>query len=226
MTSHEFRTPLTTIQSSAQMLERYRNRLPEEKQLSHLSRIQTAVERMTQMLNDVLIIGKAESGKLEFQPTQIDLVQFCRELVEELQQGSGKQQALAEHPDRVIAFTSQCHCFSGNIDEKLLRHILSNLLTNAIKYSPDSSTVQFDLTCVNGNAVFQIRDQGIGIPPEDLPRLFETFHRATNVGTIQGTGLGLAIVKQCVELHKGEITVKSEVGKGTIFTVALPLLSK
>ncbi len=232
MTSHEFRTPLTTIQSSAELLERYRDRLSQEKQLTHLHRIQTAVERMTQMLDDVLIIGKAESGKLEFQPTPIDVVQFCRHLVEDLQ--------LTAKNQHKINFTHQGNCTlaaqgtseegSGElshtlplVDEKLLRHILGNLLSNAIKYSPGNSSVQFNLTCFDDKAIFQIQDQGIGIPPEDLPRLFESFHRARNVGTIQGTGLGLAIVKQCVELHKGEITVASEVGKGTTFTVTLPL---
>jgi PAS domain S-box-containing protein len=232
MTSHEFRTPLTTIQSSAELLERYRDRLSQEKQLTHLHRIQTAVERMTQMLDDVLIIGKAESGKLEFQPTPIDVVQFCRHLVEDLQ--------LTAKNQHKINFTHQGNCTlaaqgtseegSGElshtlplVDEKLLRHILGNLLSNAIKYSPGNSSVQFNLTCLDDKAIFQIQDQGIGIPPEDLPRLFESFHRARNVGTIQGTGLGLAIVKQCVELHKGEITVASEVGKGTTFTVTLPL---
>ena len=105
----------------------------------------------------------------------------------------------------------------------MLGHILGNLLSNAIKYSPTGSTVRFTLTFDDTLAVFRIQDQGIGIPPADLPHLFESFHRATNVGNIQGTGLGLAIVKNCVEIHHGEITVKSEIGLGTIFTVTLPL---
>jgi signal transduction histidine kinase len=197
------------------LLERYRDRLSEDKQLAHLQRIQIAVERMTQMLNDILIIGEAEGGKLEFNPALLDLPQFCRDLVEELQQGSGKQHTLI--------FTSQCQSLLQGMDAKLLRHILSNLLSNAIKYSPIGSTVQLDLTCFNDKGIFRIQDQGIGIPPEDQAHLFESFHRATNVGTIQGTGLGLAIVKQCVDLHKGEITVASEVGNGTTFTVTLPL---
>jgi PAS domain S-box-containing protein len=224
MTSHEFRTPLTTIQSSADLLERYRQRFSEEKQLTHLYRIQTAVERMIQMLNDILILGQAEAGKLEFHPTSVDLVQFCRNLVEDLQLAANPKNAVSEAiPQECILFTCQYQSLPASIDEKLLRHILNNLLSNAIKYSPSGSTVQFNLTYVNDNAVFQIQDQGIGIPPEDQPRLFNSFHRAKNVGTIQGTGLGLAIVKQCVDLHGGEITVKSEIGKGTTFTVTLPL---
>ena len=109
------------------------------------------------------------------------------------------------------------------MDEKLLRQILENLLTNALKYSPSGSPIEFTLSYSTAQAVFQIRDQGIGIPEEDRQRLFEAFHRATNVGTIAGTGLGLAIVKKCVDLHKGQIVLESEVGVGTTFTITLPI---
>jgi signal transduction histidine kinase len=109
------------------------------------------------------------------------------------------------------------------MDEKLLRHIFSNLLSNAIKYSPSGGTVRWELNLTDTEAIFQIQDQGIGIPPEDQARLFESFHRASNVGQIPGTGLGLAIVKKAVDLHKGTIQVRSEVGDGTTFIVTLPL---
>ncbi len=217
--SHEFRTPLTGILSSAEMLERFRHRYSQEEQLTHLHRIQTAVGQMTQLLDDVLLIGKAEAGRLEFNPTPVDLVQFCRDLVEVLQ--------LADQNQHEVVFTHQGNCTKDRsfplLDEKLLRQILSNLLSNGIKYSPTSSAVQFNLTCLNDQAIFQIQDEGIGIPPEDVPRLFETFHRASNVGQIKGTGLGLAIVKQCVDLLAGEISVESVVERGTTFTVTLPL---
>ena len=98
-----------------------------------------------------------------------------------------------------------------------------NLLSNAIKYSPAGGSVHFDLSCEQGEVVFRIQDEGIGIPAADQARLFDSFHRASNVGTISGTGLGLAIVKKCVDLHSGKVTVKSEVGRGTTFTVMLPL---
>jgi PAS domain S-box-containing protein len=215
MTSHEFRTPLSTILSSSELLEHYRHKWTEDKQLLHLRRIQTAVKHMTHMLNDILIIGKAEAGKLEFKSALLDLAEFCDHLVEEVQLNASKTHA--------IAFTSKGDPSTGYFDEKLLRHILSNLLSNAIKYSPSGSTVNFTLTCENNRAVFEIQDQGIGIPQEDLPRMFESFHRATNVGNIQGTGLGLAIVKKCVDRHQGDIAVTSEIGTGTTFTVTLPL---
>lgn len=215
MTSHEFRTPLSTILSSAELLEHYRHRWNEEKQLTYLRRIQCAVKHMNEILNDVLIIGRAEAGRLDFRPTQLELVEYCRNLVEEIQLNVKNQHA--------IAFSSQNQSILCCMDEKLLGHILSNLLSNAIKYSPTSSTVKFTLTLEQEQAVFEIQDRGIGIPPEDLPHLFESFHRATNVGNIQGTGLGLAIVKNCVDTHKGEITVRSVVDMGTTFTVTLPL---
>jgi PAS domain S-box-containing protein len=222
--SHQFRTPLTTIASSAELLERYRDQFSQEKQLTHLSRIQTGVKQMTQLLDDVLLVGKASAGKLEFNPTRIDVVQFCQELVEELQLSNKHQHAIAfAHHGNCTKAVEGTTDLLPLLDEKYLRYIFDNLLTNAIKYSPNKGTVRFEFTCSSDRAVFHVQDEGIGIPPEDLPHLFESFHRARNVGSIQGTGLGLAIVKQCVELHGGEILVESEVGSGTRFTVILPL---
>ncbi len=229
MTSHEFRTPLTTIQSSVELLERYRNQWSQEKQQTHLQRISTSVRRMTQMLDDILIISEAEAGKLKFNPAPMDLVKFCRTLVEDLQQNDNNQHVITLTTGFANAFTLQGALSTPEsmplMDEKLLRQILINLLSNALKYSPAGSTVEFELTRLDGKAVFRIQDKGIGIPHEDQLRLFESFHRAANVGTIQGTGLGLAIVRQCVDLHHGEITVDSVEGIGTTFTVTLPLES-
>ncbi|MBH8574449.1 PAS domain S-box protein [Nostocaceae cyanobacterium CENA369] len=215
MTSHEFRTPLSTILSSSELLEHYRHNWSEEKQLIHLHRIQTAVKRMTEMLNDILIVGKVEAGKLEFRPKSFDLVAYCRHLTEETRLNFSNQQ--------VTEFISQYESMPCYMDDKLLGHILGNLLSNAIKYSPVNSTIKFTLTCQQGQAIFKIQDWGIGIPPEDLPHLFESFYRAHNVGNILGTGLGLAIVKRCVDIHKGEIFVTSTLGVSTLFTVILPL---
>jgi PAS domain S-box-containing protein len=215
LVSHEFRTPLTTIQSSAELLERYNKRLSEEKKHNHLIRIQSAVRRMTQLLDDVLTIGKAEAGKLRFEPVPMDLVAFCSSIVETMQISAGSQPKLA--------FVIQGECTNVRMDEKLLAHIVTNLLSNAIKYSPHGGTIQFDLVCTGESAVFRIRDSGIGIPQKDVEQLFESFMRASNVGSIPGTGLGLAIVKKCVDLHGGNISIDSEVGVGTTFTVTLPL---
>jgi PAS domain S-box-containing protein len=193
MASHEFRTPLSTILSSSELLEHYGSQWLEGKGLVNLRRIQAAVHHMAQLLNDVLVLGRADAGKLEFNPAPMDLVQFCRELTEEIQLGVGRQ--------HTFLFASQGECVGACLDEKLLRQILSNLLSNACKYSPEGSDVHFDLECREGQVIFCVRDQGIGIPPEDQARLFETFHRARNVNNIPGTGLGMAIVKKSVDLH-------------------------
>ena len=216
MTSHEFRTPLTTILSSAELLQDYGNKWNEAKKLQHFQRIQTSVKHMTRLLNDVLLIGKADAGKLEFSPTLVDLTQFCRNLVDEIQ-GTATSHA--------IVFMSQTNTTHAYMDEKLLRQILSNLLSNALKYSPQGGTVNFDLIGEQEKVIFRIQDRGIGIPVADRAKLFDSFHRASNVGTISGTGLGLAIVKKAIDLHAGQITVASEVGVGTTFVVTLPLSS-
>jgi PAS domain S-box-containing protein len=216
MTSHDLRTPLTTIQSSLDLLK-HRSKLSEERQQTHLDRIESAVIKMTGMVQDVLILSEASAGKLQFNPFPVDLVQLCRTLVSELQFANTHQHSLT------FAVSDECGTRELLLDSKLVRYILINLLTNASKYSSQGSPIQFDLTYHPESVVFRIQDQGIGIPPEDIPHLFECFYRASNAGTFQGTGLGLAIVKQCVDLHSGEITVDSVVGEGTTFTVTLPL---
>lgn len=214
MASHEFRTPLSTILISSQSLEANIYESSEEQKIKTIQRIQAAAKRMTQLLNDSLTITRAEAGKLEFAPELMNLEQFCRQLIEEVQfDSNGKHQ---------ITFTSHNADTKAFLDKKLLRSLLTNLLSNAIKYSPPDSEIDFTLHCDAKEARFQICDRGIGIPPEDRERLFETFHRGSNVGDITGTGLGLAVVKTCVDLHGGQIAVESEMGVGTRFTVILP----
>ncbi|HBB31014.1 MAG TPA: diguanylate cyclase [Cyanobacteria bacterium UBA8803] len=222
ITSHQFRTPLTTIQSSAELLEYYGHKWSQEKKLTHLHRVQTSVKNMTKLLNDVLIIGNAEVGKLEFAPQPLDLENFCQTLVEEIQLNYTHQHQLVFTTETTEAqelnyFQPPC------MDRHLLRQILENLLNNSIKYSPRGSSVELILSYYGEQAIFKVCDRGMGIPTEDRERLFETFYRATNVGTIAGTGLGLAIVKKCVELHQGQISLESQIGVGTTFTVTLPL---
>jgi signal transduction histidine kinase len=170
---------------------------------------------MTQLLEDILSFTKAEVGNLEIKPQPFDLKELCHQLVEEMRLTTGNQHTLT--------FVSQGECNQAYMDESLLKHILTNLLANAIKYSPEGSTVEFELSCQNEEAIFKIHDQGIGIPPGDRQHLFEPFHRGRNVGKIPGTGLGLCIVKKFVDLHNGTIALKSEVGVGTTFIVTLPL---
>lgn len=214
MVSHEFRTPLSTILSSTELLQRYGQQWPEEKRQLRFRRLIEAVDRMTKLLNDVLLVGKAEAGKLQFSPTVVDVVSFCHELLEELQ--------LTTQAQHILKFTYEGRYQSLYLDAQLLRHILSNLVSNAIKYSPDGGEVHLRLLFEVGAAIFQVQDNGIGISAEDQKELFTIFKRGNNVGTISGTGLGLAIVKQCVDLHGGSIVVESELGKGTLIVVKLP----
>lgn len=224
VTSHEFRTPLTTIMSTAELLEHYEWTKQEEVEQLHL--IQDAVEQMLQLLEDILLIGTADAGQLRFNPEPLDLNEFCQHLVSQIEQGANFK---VTNSDETILNQALINliCLEGTflacMDKKLLRQLLFNLLSNAIKYSPYGGTIELKLASQGDQAIFQIQDQGLGIPKEDQPRLFEFFHRAKNVGAIAGTGLGLAIVKQCVDIHGGSITVDSEVGVGTRFTVTLPL---
>jgi PAS domain S-box-containing protein len=222
MTSHEFRTPLSVIKSSAQLLQRYD--WSRQDQLQHLQQIQSAVQHMTLLLEDILTLAQAEAGKLEFNPAPLELIDFCRRLVSQIQLAPGARHSLN--------FTCAIARDELNVrmDEKLLQQILSNLLSNAIKYSPSDRVVRLALELdpswrESGGIVFQVRDSGRGIPSEARSHLFESFYRASNVGSIPGTGLGLTIVKQCVELHQGTIYWESQLGVGTTFRVTLPLLS-
>jgi signal transduction histidine kinase len=216
MASHEFRTPLAIILSSAELLEHYSHRFTEEKRLTHLHRIQASVRGMVALLEDVLLVGRAEAGRLAFNPQPLDLVPFCRELVEEFQLGPAAGHELGLD---LVGLES----LPAILDEQLLRHILSNLLSNAVKYSPAGSPVRLALARVGERAVFTVADQGIGIPARDQGRLFEPFHRAGNVGSAPGTGLGLNIVRRAVELHRGSIELRSQEGRGTTVVVELPL---
>ncbi|KAB8317596.1 hybrid sensor histidine kinase/response regulator [Tolypothrix campylonemoides VB511288] len=215
MISHDIRSPLNTIQLIAGLLQNSGDKLPKEKKVSHFQLIRSAIKNMAQLLDEVSFIGRADSGKLycEFHP--LDLENFCRQLVEEAQV-STQQKRLT------LIFTSVGEFGEALWDESLLRHILNNLLSNAIKYSSLGGTVRFQLIAQQKTVIFQIQDEGIGIPKEDQQQLFHPFHRASNVGKIPGTGLGLAIVKKCVETLNGEISVHSEVGVGTTFAVTLP----
>lgn len=214
MVSHEFRTPMSTILFSADLLELYSTQWSDEKKMTHIHRIQTAIQHMNHLLDDVLLIGKAEAGKLDFNPKDIDLEKFCRDLVEEVQVADQHR-----HPFEMMMEGDFSQC---QMDDKLLRHIFINLLSNAVKYSPEQAPIQFQLRADDETVTLIVQDAGIGIPQVDQDRLFETFHRATNVGTIPGTGLGLAIVKRSVDRHQGQITFSSEPQQGTTFTVLLP----
>lgn len=218
MTSHEFRTPLTAILGTTELIKHYGQGWDTNKQHTYLDRIQKNVKHMTGLLDDVLVLSKADVGKVEFNPKSINLEAFCSSLVEEFQ--------LNTKLDQRIEFEVCGNQYNVYSDEKILRQILSNLLSNAIKYSSENTIVRFYVNLAEEEATFFVKDQGIGIPKDDQQHLFESFHRATNVGQIQGTGLGLAIVKKSVELHQGTIVVESIPEQGTTFIVKLPITAE
>jgi signal transduction histidine kinase len=214
MVSHEFRTPLSIILGSAQLLTDDDRQWTQEQKLTNLERIQSSARSMNQLLTDILTLTRAEAGKLEFNATLIDIETFCINLIEDIK--------LCCKPNQILKFTSESYCPHARLDEKLLYSILSNLLSNAVKYSSESGTIEFILICESDASIFKVKDQGIGIPLEDRANLYEPFSRANNVDAIAGTGLGLAVVKKCVDLHRGEIFIDSKVGEGTTFTIKIP----
>jgi len=215
MASHEFRTPLSTILSSADLVEAYTREDQQEKRLKHINRIKTSVANLTNILNDFLSLSRLEEGKIEQEPVRFALPVFCQEVLDEVQ-GLLKpgQQILHSLPD---SRTEVC------LDKKFLKNILLNLLSNAIKYSGENQPIRCDVQLNNGRLRIAIADKGIGIPEEEQQYLFTRFFRAHNVENIQGTGLGLNIVKRYVELMKGDIRFKSIPNQGTTFWVDIPL---
>lgn len=213
--SHEFRTPLSSIQFSAQLLRNYGHQLTEDKRQKNLQRIQDAVGNMNQMLEDILTLNQVNAHRIGIQRESLELVEFCSDLVEMMQFSAG---------DRYhITLNSALSELWATLDRKLLWHLLTNLLSNAVKYSPDGGKVTLQLCLSEETIRFQIQDQGIGIPEADQIRLFEPFFRGSNVDVIPGTGLGLAIAKLVTDLHNGMITVESKLGQGTTFTVIIPV---
>lgn len=217
MVSHEIRNPLNSISTAAQLLERYGEQWEREKKQDFFQRIKVNVKLLTDILEDVLLIGKVDAGRLEVKPTSVVVESFCSDLLEEIK--------LNLDGSHEMVFTTHGKCTKAYIDKKILRHILYNLLVNAIKYSPAGSKVSLELFCHENNFVFKVKDEGIGIPIENQKRLFESFYRADNVKNIAGTGLGLFIVKKYIDISGGNISVESQVGTGSTFTVTLPLNS-
>lgn len=213
--SHEFRTPLTAILSSADILEYLDSTLSAEQRNGHLTAIQEAVARMTELLDDVLFIGRAETFRIPIRPVPVTLPLFLDHVLREVCAGDGEQHNV------VVEQVGECR--DVLFDEKLLWQICSNLLSNALKYSDAGTEIKLQVRCSADTLQLIVTDMGIGIPENEQPRLFDTFFRATNVGSVSGTGLGLAIVKHAVDLLGGRINVQSEYGRGSTFTVWLPV---
>ncbi|MFA7419480.1 MAG: PAS domain S-box protein [Melioribacteraceae bacterium] len=214
-TSHEFRTPLTSILSSTELLQKYGKKWSEEKFAEHVDRTKRAVEYLVKLLEDVLTISRTESGKIGFDPVKMNLKDFCKDIIKETQSQAKENHKL------IFKYNPKHQEFS--LDPKLLKFILLNLIVNAYKYSPAGGEVSFIVTSNKKNVNFTISDHGIGIPDEEKPYVYDNFHRSKNSVDIPGTGLGLAIVKRSVDIHRGTIGFISKLAVGTTFKVSLPI---
>ncbi|WP_229252788.1 PAS domain-containing sensor histidine kinase [Dyadobacter helix] len=211
--SHEFRTPLATILSSASLIGRYSRSEEEDKRQKHVLRIKSAVTNLTEILNDFLSIGKLEEGRVHSVPVATDLLEFCGGLTEEIK-------ALCKESQQIeFIYKGLSEVW---LDKQLLRNVLFNLLSNAIKYSESGKKIFFRVQSSATSVNIEVEDQGIGIPEADQTHIFDRFYRAKNAGNAQGTGLGLNIVQNYVELMTGQISFKSEIGKGTTFSIHIP----
>ncbi|MFM2432321.1 MAG: hypothetical protein RLZZ511_3535, partial [Cyanobacteriota bacterium] len=229
-TSHEFRTPLSTILSSVDLLEYYAEQCAAGDTVGealgryqeHTRRIQNAALNMNNLLNDILVIERAEANRWQLAPVDLDLRDFFQRLIEEMRFNDQNQHPIALQIQRSDGVLDQQSPILLQGDHRLLRQIFTNLLSNSLKYSLPTTPVHIHIHCAAQQITITIRDQGIGIPQADQARLFEPFHRSSNVGTIAGTGLGLAIVKHSVDLHQGRILVQSAVNQGTSIAIVLP----
>lgn len=215
MTSHEFRTPLSVIVSSADLLRAYGERWTPEQHQKHLAKIERAGRAMTDLLDGMLLIGRTDAGHRDFRPQRVELSALVGELVE-------NHRARAKNGVTIAVETRGLEA-SVVADPRLLKHVFDNLLGNAVKYSAVEGVVSLSVSAAEGAIEAVVEDHGIGIPLADQERLFDTFHRASNVGGVPGTGLGLAIVKRAVDLHGGRIEVVSREGEGTRFALRIPV---
>jgi two-component system sensor kinase FixL len=212
MASHEFRTPLSAIQLSASLIDKYAQPLKSEQISKHVVKIKNSVGNLTAILNDFLSLEKLETGKIEPTFTPFDLVKFSEEITEEMQLAAKQNQKIIyQHTGKNSAIS---------LDQNLLKNCIINLIANAIKYSGENTFIEFNTEITETTCVITIRDNGIGIPDADQKHLFEPFFRAHNTGNIPGTGLGLNIVARYTKLMNGKIDFKSVVNQGTVFTIS------
>jgi signal transduction histidine kinase len=213
MASHEFRTPLSTILSSVSLISKYKDAEEQDKRDKHIERIKSAVHNLTGILNDFLSLSQLEEGKAQNKPVLFNVENFTAGVVEELKALLKKEQ--------VIIYRHEGRNEDVCLDKQLLKNVLINLISNAIKYSSEGKKINVRTKQEQKVISIEIQDQGIGIPKEDQQHLFSRFFRANNATNVQGTGLGLNIVKKYIELLGGEIDFSSEENKGSVFTVKI-----
>lgn len=214
MASHEFRTPLSTVLSSASLLGKYTTTEQQDKRNRHIDKIKNSVKHLNDILEDFLSLGKLDEGKVRVDLTEFDLLEFINETIEEMKGLLKKDQQMIPgySGDRTI-----------HSDKKLLKNIIINLITNAIKFSEEGSDIYIQTKVENGSAFISVIDKGIGIGKEDQDHLFSSFFRGANATNIAGSGLGLHIVKRYTDLLKGDVHLQSELGKGTTLIITIPV---
>jgi len=215
MASHEFRTPLSAVQLSASLIEKYAQPYDNANIRKHVAKIKNAVGNLTTILNDFLSLEKLEAGRVEPTYTPFDLVKFSEEITEELQMVAKQNQSIIYQHTGTRSIV--------NLDPNLLKNCVINLMSNAIKYSGENTFIEFNTEIADNNCVITIKDNGIGIPDTDQKHLFEAFFRAHNTGNIPGTGLGLNIVARYASLMNGRVEFKSNINQGTLFTITFPI---
>ena len=214
--SHEFRTPLTGILSATELLQAYWDKFSHEEHLDYLGQIYDSALLMRNLMNDVLLVSKAEAGRMQFNPSPCNVAELADELLRQINERIRKN-----HQTELLieGFSTE---IDHNLDRKLLQLVLTNLVSNAMKYSPEQSKITVKIESLDSRLNFNIQDEGEGIALVDQPHVFDSFRRGKNTHDVPGTGLGLNIVKHCVELHHGTIDFTSEPGVGTCFSFSLP----
>jgi two-component system sensor kinase FixL len=215
MASHEFRTPLSSIQLSAVLIEKYTEQYESANITKHIGKIKNAVANLTGILNDFLSLERLEAGRVEPVLTAFDVVKFAEEITEEMQ--------LVAKQNQSIIYQHTGTASTVKLDQSLLKNCIINLISNAIKYSGENTFIEFNTEITETTLIVIIKDNGIGIPEADQKHLFEPFFRAHNTGNIPGTGLGLNIVTRYAGLMNGQIMFESKVDHGTSFTISFPL---
>ncbi len=217
MVSHEFKTPLTSIRLTADLIMKYNHRMTEQQLTCHIEKIQAQVTQLDQLLETILLFNRSQSKGLELRFETIDVKEFLNRLIQDMQTLAGER--------HIIHFELVGDDFTYEIDRQLTSILICNLISNAVKYSPKGGTVEVKVECRLNSIDISVKDRGIGIPADEIPHLFENFYRAKNVGTISGTGLGLSLIKKIVDLYGGHIHIESTLNIGSTFKVHLPACS-
>lgn len=219
MVSHEFRTPLAGISTSAEMLAMYTESLNDnirKKALKQIDKIEEDINRLRHLMDDILVLGKYDANKVNFKPIETDIDQYIKNIIEDSFSNLEN--------DRKIIFKPGSDKKTVSIDQDLFRHVILNLLSNAVKYSSENVTISFNRD--KNNFYLMVKDKGIGIPEEDQDKIFGSFYRAKNAENISGTGLGLLIANEFVKLHQGSIEINSVLNKGTTVKLVIPQLTE